>query len=101
MEEDNFTEALNALNVALVQTRIPMEVEEILKKLDQNCCEKTTDFWVLCQSLKVFIERHKQLPLRGSLPDMTADSTRYVQLQDIFQRKAEKVPVYIRSVVRY
>ena len=30
------------------------------------------------------------LPLRGSIPDMTSDSARYIQLQNVYQEKANE-----------
>ena len=31
-----------------------------------------------------------KLPLRGSIPDMTADSERYIQLQNVYKQHAEE-----------
>ena len=30
------------------------------------------------------------LPLRGSIPDMTADSDRYIQLQQVYREQADR-----------
>lgn len=41
-------------------------------------------FWTLCAALKEFInENNGQLPVKGVLPDMTADSTKYIDLQKV------------------
>ena len=39
-----------------------------------------------------------KLPLRGSIPDMTADSERYIQLQNVYKQEAER---HIMAVTNY
>lgn len=42
-------------------------------------------FWVLCSALKEFIkERNDLLPVKGVVPDMTADSEKYISLQNVY-----------------
>jgi hypothetical protein len=39
------------------------------------------------------------LPLRGTIPDMTSDSERYIQLQNIYQQQAANDMAVIRAKV--
>ncbi|KAF5398745.1 Amyloid beta protein binding protein 1 [Paragonimus heterotremus] len=51
----------------------------------------TTTFWRLVCALKDFVqhEGEGQLPIRGSLPDMTSDSKRYLRLLSIYRERSE------------
>ncbi|CAH8581366.1 unnamed protein product [Dicrocoelium dendriticum] len=48
-------------------------------------------FWRLVGALRDFVnnEGEGQLPVRGSLPDMTSDSKRYLRLLSIYQERCE------------
>ncbi|XP_028406332.1 NEDD8-activating enzyme E1 regulatory subunit-like [Dendronephthya gigantea] len=88
-EEDNFEEALKAVNTSLNTTRIPGTIQEILN--DSHCetiTPSSSAFWILCRALKEFVNETGNLPLRGSIPDMTADSKRFIQLQNCYHEKA-------------
>ncbi|XP_074637424.1 NEDD8-activating enzyme E1 regulatory subunit-like [Acropora palmata] len=92
-EEENFDEAIKAVNTALVPTRIPSEVSKIFSDNSfSNFNESSSSFWILAKATKEFIENEGQgaLPLRGSIPDMTADSKRYIELQNVYQEQARK-----------
>ena len=39
-----------------------------------------------------------KLPLRGSIPDMTSDSERYIQLQNVYKQQAEQ---HVAAVTNY
>ncbi|XP_015754428.1 PREDICTED: NEDD8-activating enzyme E1 regulatory subunit-like [Acropora digitifera] len=54
--------------------------------------QSSSSFWILAKATKEFIENEGQgaLPLRGSIPDMTADSKRYIELQNVYQEQARK-----------
>ncbi|XP_065843401.1 NEDD8-activating enzyme E1 regulatory subunit-like [Oscarella lobularis] len=90
-DEENFDEAVKNVNSCLVPTRVPEEVESVFA--DPACCNLThqsSTFWILARAVKDFVanEGEGALPLRGSIPDMTADSKRYIKLQQIYQAKA-------------
>ncbi|PFX26195.1 NEDD8-activating enzyme E1 regulatory subunit-like [Stylophora pistillata] len=92
-EEENFDEAIRAVNTALVPTRIPCEVSKIFADdFCSNFTESRSSFWILAKAVKEFVENEGSgaLPLRGSIPDMTADSKRYIELQNIYQEQARK-----------
>lgn len=40
------------------------------------------------------------LPLRGTIPDMTADSTRYIQLQHVYHGQADDDVAIVTEKVR-
>ena len=91
--EENFDEAAKHVNTALMASTVPDNVREIFS--DPKCreiTESSSNFWLLANALKQFVENEGagRLPLRGSLPDMTADSVRFVQLQNIYQAKARR-----------
>lgn len=50
--------------------------------------------------MKTFYETHKALPLPGSVPDMKAQSTVYVQLQNIYKAKARQDAAEVLETVR-
>ena len=85
VEEENVVEAVKAVNTALNKTEIPLHVQNILNN-DQcvNLKEKNA-FWIVARAIKEFVgkEGNGALPLRGSLPDMTSDSQRYIALQNV------------------
>lgn len=43
----------------------------------------------MCAALKEFVETEGCLPIKGVLPDMAADTTSYITLQQIYQRQAQ------------
>ncbi|XP_078361000.1 NEDD8-activating enzyme E1 regulatory subunit-like [Oculina patagonica] len=92
-EEENFDEAIKAVNTALVPTRIPSEVSKIFSDdACSNSIQSSSSFWILAKAMKEFVENEGEgaLPLRGSIPDMTADSKRYIELQNLYQEQARK-----------
>lgn len=96
--EDNFEEALRNVNTSLIPPQVPSNVKEILydakttsiKNGNPKCPEKHSSFWILARAVREFVEKEGGglLPLRGTLPDMTADSDRYIALQRIFKQEA-------------
>ncbi|XP_029636762.1 NEDD8-activating enzyme E1 regulatory subunit [Octopus sinensis] len=92
-EEQNFDEAVENLNTSLVRTHIPETVQKIFN--DPSCTQMHADsknFWIMLHAMKEFTENEGKsaLPLRGTIPDMTADSNRYIQLQNIYREQAHK-----------
>lgn len=90
-EEENFEEALKAVNTAFNVTKVPSHVEDIFN--DDICNNLTSDskpFWFMAQGLKDFVENEGKgsLPVRGVIPDMTSDSERYIALQNVYRAKA-------------
>lgn len=46
---------------------------------------QTPTFWILARALKEFVAKEGQgnLPVRGTIPDMIADSGKYIKLQNV------------------
>ena len=91
LDEDNFDEAIQNVNSLLIPTQIPAAVQAILD--DPACTCITADssnFWLLARALRDFAtaEGNGLLPLRGSIPDMTASSDLYIQLSRLYQARA-------------
>lgn len=84
-DEDNVREAVKAVNTALHKTKVPSNVFNIIN--DEQCTQlkEKNSFWIMTRALKEFIEKEgdSALPLRGTLPDMTSDSQRYIALQNV------------------
>uniref|UniRef100_A0A4W3JVY0 NEDD8-activating enzyme E1 regulatory subunit n=1 Tax=Callorhinchus milii TaxID=7868 RepID=A0A4W3JVY0_CALMI len=92
-DEENFMEAIKNVNTALNPTKIPSDVQELFK--DERCCHITAQssmFWILTRSVKQFVENEGKgtLPVRGTIPDMIADSARFIKLQNVYREKAKQ-----------
>ena len=62
--------------------------------------EASSSFWVIADAIKQFYAKHAALPLPGSVPDMKAQSTVYVQLQNIYKAKARQDVSEVLEIVR-
>ncbi|XP_076295224.1 nedd8-activating enzyme E1 regulatory subunit APP-BP1 isoform X2 [Lasioglossum baleicum] len=89
--EENFEEAIKAVNTCIGHTKIPDNVASVLN--DEQCVNLTTknsSFWIIAKAIKDFCENEGGglLPLKGTLPDMTADTEKYIMLQQIYHKQA-------------
>ncbi|XP_021076512.1 NEDD8-activating enzyme E1 regulatory subunit [Mus pahari] len=92
-DEENFEEAIKNVNTALNTTQIPSSIEDIFN--DDRCInitKQTPPFWILARALKEFVAKEGQgnLPVRGTIPDMIADSNKYIKLQNAPESISEK-----------
>jgi amyloid beta precursor protein binding protein 1 len=62
--------------------------------------ESESSFWIIADAIKTFYAKHNQLPLPGSVPDMKAQSSVYVQLQNIYKAKARQDVAEVFETVR-
>ncbi|CAK9828110.1 NEDD8-activating enzyme E1 regulatory subunit [Anthophora retusa] len=89
--EENFEEAIKAVNTCVGCTEIPENVMNILND-DQciNLTAKSSSFWIIAKAMRDFVENEGGgcLPLKGTIPDMTADTEKYVTLQQIYHKQA-------------
>ncbi|KAL3148869.1 hypothetical protein ABBQ32_001742 [Trebouxia sp. C0010 RCD-2024] len=92
LEEDNFSEALSNASKVWAPPRMPSEVRAILEDKAARVNKESDNYWVLAAALKRFIdnEGQGQLPIEGSLPDMTATTALYLDLQRIYREQAER-----------
>ncbi|KAH9493174.1 NEDD8-activating enzyme E1 regulatory subunit [Bulinus truncatus] len=101
-DEENFEEAIKSVNSSLHNTVIPPEIQALFQ--EHSCVNLNTEsknFWVMVRALKEFTENEGrgQLPLRGTIPDMTSDSERYIQLQTVYKDQAEADATAVASHV--
>ncbi|PVU87069.1 hypothetical protein BB559_006247 [Furculomyces boomerangus] len=100
--EENFMEAVeNAIRYSGEYT-MPTRV---LQVLNSSNCElvvsnpdkiqfKNLAFWVMARALRDFVhcstEGNGKLPLTGTIPDMKADTKRFIEIQKIYKNKANQ-----------
>ncbi|XP_066256113.1 nedd8-activating enzyme E1 regulatory subunit [Euwallacea similis] len=90
MLEENFEQAIHYVNTCISPKPISQHVQGILD--DENCVnltQKSSSFWIMCAALREMVETEGALPVRGTLPDMAADTHSYITLQNIYQKQAQ------------
>uniref|UniRef100_A0A3B3VE77 NEDD8-activating enzyme E1 regulatory subunit n=1 Tax=Poecilia latipinna TaxID=48699 RepID=A0A3B3VE77_9TELE len=90
-DEENFDEAIKNVNTALNPTKIPSAVEDLFSSEQcNNITAQSPSFWVMLRAVKEFVhsEGSGNLPVRGTIPDMIADSQKFINLQNIYREKA-------------
>ncbi|KAK5640458.1 hypothetical protein RI129_011269 [Pyrocoelia pectoralis] len=88
--EENYEQAVKLVNVCVNCTRVPNHIQKILD--DEFCTNLTSEsspFWVICAALREMVQSEGALPVRGSLPDMAADTTSFISLQQLYMRQAQ------------
>lgn len=91
INEENFEEAIRAVNTSLVPTFIPVKIQELIySSAATNLTKDSSPFWIMCSALRSFLESEGRgkLPVKGVLPDMTASTNHYVKLQNIYRTQA-------------
>jgi NEDD8-activating enzyme E1 regulatory subunit len=90
-DEENYEEAIKAVNSSFGGGKVNSSVQEIL---NDYCCinlnKDSSSFWIMARALRDFVEKdgNGYLPLPGILPDMTAETSLYINLQNIYRAKA-------------
>uniref|UniRef100_A0A3B4TUB0 NEDD8-activating enzyme E1 regulatory subunit n=1 Tax=Seriola dumerili TaxID=41447 RepID=A0A3B4TUB0_SERDU len=90
-DEENFEEAIKNVNTALNPTKIPNTVEDLFNSEQcNNITSQSAAFWVMLRAVKEFVhnEGSGSLPVRGTIPDMIADSQKFISLQNVYREKA-------------
>jgi amyloid beta precursor protein binding protein 1 len=85
-DNENIQEALK--NVPRINSNVPFHILEILNHpmaltLDSSVSyrlTKSSDFWILVNSLGRYVSKYQQHPLTGILPDMKSDTEKFVNL---------------------
>lgn len=62
--------------------------------------ESDSTFWIIADAIKKFYQKHNELPLPGSVPDMKAQSSVYVELQNIYKTKSRQDVAEVLETVR-
>ncbi|XP_015119855.1 NEDD8-activating enzyme E1 regulatory subunit [Diachasma alloeum] len=91
LDEENFEEAIRAVNTSIGTTTVPKSVLDILN--DDRCVNLTamsSSFWIIARAIRDFMENEGSglLPVTGALPDMTADTEKYIALSQIYHKQA-------------
>ncbi|RXG60580.1 NEDD8-activating enzyme E1 regulatory subunit [Armadillidium vulgare] len=89
--EENFEEAVKAVNLSISPTFISEDVKAILKEAKAlTPCPSTKSFWLMAKALQEFVDSEGQgnLPVSGVIPDMTSDSDSFIKLQNIYREQA-------------
>ncbi|XP_044466968.1 NEDD8-activating enzyme E1 regulatory subunit AXR1 isoform X2 [Mangifera indica] len=91
IDEDNYKEAIEASFKVFAPPGISSELRQIIYDSHAEVNSSSSDFWMMVAALKEFIanEGDGEAPLEGSIPDMTSSTEHYVNLQKIYQAKAE------------
>ncbi|XP_072940761.1 NEDD8-activating enzyme E1 regulatory subunit [Epargyreus clarus] len=91
INEENFAEAIRAVNTALVPTFLPVKIQELIYSSHAtNLTKESSPFWIMCSALRGFVEAEGKgkLPVKGVLPDMTASTDHYIKLQNLYRNQA-------------
>ncbi|XP_004515094.1 NEDD8-activating enzyme E1 regulatory subunit AXR1-like [Cicer arietinum] len=101
-DEDNYKEAIESSFKVFASQGISSELQQILNDNSAEVDASSSDFWVLVAALKDFVKNEGggEAPLEGSIPDMTSSTEQYVNLQHIYQAKAEADFVAIERLTR-
>ncbi|CAK8575404.1 unnamed protein product [Lathyrus sativus] len=101
-DEDNYKEAIESSFKVFAPRGISSELQQMLDDSSAEVDSSSSDFWVLVAALKDFVtnEGGGEAPLEGSIPDMTSSTEQYVNLQNIYQAKAEADILAIERVAR-
>uniref|UniRef100_A0A8B9H3V8 NEDD8-activating enzyme E1 regulatory subunit n=1 Tax=Astyanax mexicanus TaxID=7994 RepID=A0A8B9H3V8_ASTMX len=87
-EEENFDEAIKNVNTALNPTKVnPITVDDIFNCVQcENITSQTSAFWMMARGVRDFVqnEGNGSLPVRGTIPDMIADSDKFINLQNVY-----------------
>lgn len=90
-DEENYEEAIKAVNSSFGGGHLTTGIKTIMN--DESCInlnKQSTPFWILARAVKDFVETEGKgwLPLPGVIPDMTADTASYINLQNIYRAQA-------------
>lgn len=103
MDEDNYKEAVEATFKVFAPRGISKEIEKIINDSYAEVGSNSSAFWVMVAALKEFIsnEGDGEAPLEGSMPDMTSSTEHYINLQKIYQTKAEADCLFMEQRVKH
>lgn len=82
---------MKSINSCFGSGMLNSRLKDILDDASCNQLSKESNiFWILVRSVKDFIEQDNNglCPLAGTIPDMTADTENYINLQNVYRQKA-------------
>ncbi|KAI9909285.1 hypothetical protein PsorP6_015308 [Peronosclerospora sorghi] len=105
----NAREAVDHVAMTCVASSVPDQVAHVLAVASTHVHaiaafepgNETHDFWLLAHALALFVaENDNCLPVAGVVPDMSASTTWYVALQDIYTTKAAQDARQVDRILR-
>jgi amyloid beta precursor protein binding protein 1 len=95
--ELNFQEAQKNAYLAYAERKLDLDHLATLRDACASSCES---LHVLLQALDIFLKNHaNQPPLQGTIPDMTASTDLYIQLQRAYREQADQDLKEMRALV--
>ena len=100
--EENFDEATANVLKSLNPPSISSGLREVFGADDcKNLRKDSANFWIIAHAIDKFHTAHKGLlPLPGALPDMKAQSSDYIKIQNIYKAKARSDLAEVTATVR-
>jgi NEDD8-activating enzyme E1 regulatory subunit len=99
--EENYDEAVGGVMKTINPYSLGSGVREMFQIPEcTNPTKQSANFWVIASAIKEFYGEHEVLPLSGSVPDMKAQSTDYIRLQNIYKSKARQDVLEVSELVR-
>ncbi|KIN00290.1 hypothetical protein OIDMADRAFT_199632 [Oidiodendron maius Zn] len=97
--EENYDEAVAAVLKTVSEPSLSSSVKDVFE-YQPTAEESDSSFWIITDAIKKFYGKHGELPLPGSVPDMKAQSSVYVELQNIYKVKARQDVAEVLETVR-
>lgn len=97
--EENYDEAAAAVLKTITPSTLGSSVRQVFD-YTPTADEANSVFWIITDAVKGFYAKHGVLPLPGSVPDMKAESQVYIELQNIYKKKAREDVAEITATVR-
>ena len=99
--EENYDEAVAAVLKSINPWCLSSGIRDIFSMEQCTNLDSASDnFWIIAYAVKSLYEKHGVLPLPGSLPDMKAQSSDYIWLQNIYKSKARVDVAEVETIVR-
>jgi NEDD8-activating enzyme E1 regulatory subunit len=99
--EENYEQAIAAVIKNLNEPLPSSAVKEVFNAEEcQNLSTMSANFWIIAHAISQFYKRYGVLPLPGSVPDMKAQSSDYIELQNVYKSKAREDVTEVLSIVR-
>ncbi|CAF3513961.1 unnamed protein product [Fusarium graminearum] len=98
--EENFEEAVAAVMKHVVTPSLPSSLQQVFDFKHQDPEETKSSFWIIAEAVKRFYNEHSRLPVPGGLPDMKAQSSVYIKLQNIYKERARQDVSQVLETVR-
>jgi len=92
-DNENFDEAYQKAHFAWKPYEINSSILSILEDPKaKNTTATSSNFWLLVNAVKTFVDKEGdgKLPLMGTIPDMTADTHSFIDLQYIYRNKGQE-----------